>query len=543
MQYAAHFHHLRNLCFFVASLLLCQSVNALQLADGQYQWSFLSGEPWPAGYQQATGKPDALTYARSEYSQDFFARLDNALPEARINEAFMTGDAGANIELAADAEVSITFLHEGTGNKNALGFFTFDPSAPPANKEEVQESIAFPNLSYPHLTTGHRLNLGRFRAGSAIGFFLAANGFWYDTGVHPRRSDHYYSLSALNPEQDAGLRQHTVLLLDEESGQVVLGFEDLPRTWGDNDFNDAVFAIKVDPPEALSRVNLSRLPYANDSDADGIDDGQDAFPEDYRRASSRFFPSRQGWVTLAFEDNWPRRGDYDLNDLVVRQRTELFYNSQNLITGLRIRGYIDARGASYHNGFALRLMDIPASLLDSARITIAGEDYTKTAERGQDDLVVQLWRDTHAFTYTGEDGACAHFNTVKTCRNFPSVPFEFELNFNTELAELNLQQFDYFLFRTNFRGREIHLADYPPTQLFDQSQFGKFSDHSDARSGRYFRDENNLPWALMIPTQWRYPREYIDVVWAYPEYEIWVESSGREKNNWYDLSERHSHYY
>ena len=49
----------------------------------------------------------------------------------------------------------------------------------------------------------------------------------------------------MNPESDPALRQHAVLLYDEDVAEVILGFEDLPRTWGDNDFNDWVIRERL----------------------------------------------------------------------------------------------------------------------------------------------------------------------------------------------------------------------------------------------------------------------------------------------------------
>ena len=111
-----------------------------------------------------------------------------------------------------------------------------------------------------------------------------------------------------------------MLLYDEEVAEVILGLEDLPRTWGDNDFNDAVFSIKSTPESAIEKDNLTKVPNVNDSDADGLPDDQDEFPNDYRRTYSSYFPSQNGFVTLAYRDNWPSLGDYDFNDLVIREQ-------------------------------------------------------------------------------------------------------------------------------------------------------------------------------------------------------------------------------
>ena len=511
--------------------------------DGKYLWTFLSGSPWPTGYNRNIGKPDNLIWARGEYDADFFERISNALPESEVNEAFMTDNDGANLTLVDEAEVFVTFIHEGAGYKNAFGYFTYDANNPPTTKEEIEEIIVFPNLSYPHMANGHRLSLGTFPAGTSIGFFIAANGFSYFTGVKDYAIPHYYSLKDLNPDPTDELRQHNVLLYDESTTEMIIGFEDLPRTWGDNDFNDAIFSVKATPSSAIDTSKLVVMPEVNDSDADGIADELDEFPNDYNRAYSSYYPSEDGWVTLAYEDSWPLVDDYDMNDLVVRERLRTIYNADGDISGFKVTGYIDARGANYHNGFALRLLDIAPEAVSSASLVIDGQSYEKSTEDFQSDAVLVLWQDSHDFTTTGESGSCSHFNTIKDCTQFDPVPFELDVELSETLVSLNHSSLDFFIFRTDYRGREIHFADYPPTDLFDATQFGRQDDTSNPETGRYFRSEENLPWGLKIYSEWRYPREYIDVIWAYPDYEAWVESSGEEATNWFETSTRDTHYY
>lgn len=522
----------------------CSSISyATNISNGDYVWDFLSGQQWPNGYNQNTGKPDNLSWRYNDYPAEFFARINNALPEAAVNEAFMTNDSGSNIHLKEQAEVFVTFLHEGAGYRNAFGYFTYDKGNPPKSPSEVNEIIVFPNLSFPHLTNGHRVSLGTFPANTSIGFFIAANGFSYYTGVKSNPVPYYYSLKDLNPDPTDALRQHNVLLFDDEVSEVIIGFEDLPRSWGDNDFNDAVFSVKATPSSAIDTTELVTMPEVDDSDADGISDSEDEFPNDHRRAYSAYYPSQTDWVTLAFEDNWPNVGDYDLNDLVIRERLQTIYDASGAISGFKITGYIDARGASFRNGFGLQLMDMAPNAIDSATLEIDGENYDKIPENDQSNAVIILWSDTHAFTQTNESGKCQHFNTVKSCTQFDPVPFSLDVHFSENIDSLIHSELDFFMYRTEYRGREIHFADYPPTDLFDQSQFGRKDDTSNADTGRYFRNEDNLPWALKIPTQWRYPQEYIDVIWAYPDYETWVESSGTDATDWFSSSDRDTHYY
>lgn len=512
--------------------------------NGEYVWQFLSGQAWPGGYVQNLGKPENLIWARNEYSDDFFARINNALPERELNEAFITDDAGSTITLTEEAEVFVTFIHEGAGYRNAFGYFLFDANNPPTTKEDVNEVMIFPNLSYPHMANGHRLSIGTFPAGTSIGFVLAANGYSWWTGVKSQTNlPLYYSLKDLNPESTDVLRQHMALLYDEEVQEVILGFEDLPRTWGDNDFNDAIFSVKTTPETAIDTTSLISVPEVNDADADGVTDELDEFPNDYRRAYSSYFPSGSSYVTLAFEDNWPKVGDYDMNDLVVQERLQTIYDADGNITGMKIEGAILARGASHVNGFAMRLMGVAPEEIGSASIVVDGQSFNKTPEEFQTDAVIQLWSNTNTFTNTNESGQCQHFNTLKSCTEFPTVPFTLDIEFASSLTQLNHSSLDFFIFRTNDRSLEIHFAGYPPTDLFDFGRFGRQDDTSDAATGRYFKNAQNLPWGIKLSDNWSHPREYIDILWAYPDYEAWVESSGTESTNWYQTSDRDTHYY
>lgn len=525
------------------SLFASGAALATDVVDGNYVWQFLTGQAWPIGYNQDIGKPDSLIWARDEYPQDFFNRINNALPERELNEAFITDDAGSTVTLLEEAEVFITFIHEGAGYRNAFGYFLFDANNPPTSKDQIDEVIIFPNLSYPHLANGHRLSIGTFPAGTSIGFVLAANGFSWWSGVKTGNVPLYYSLKDLNPESTDVLRQHMALLYDEDVQEVILGFEDLPRTWGDNDFNDAIFSVKATPNTAIDTSELIYVPEVNDADADGVTDELDEFPNDFRRAYSSYFPSDSSFVTLAYEDNWPKVGDYDMNDLVVKEQLRTIYDANANITGFTISGAILARGASHNNGFALRLMGLAPEEVESASITINGETFNKTPETFQTDAVIQLWSDSQAFTETNEAGQCQHFNTVKDCTEFTPVEFTLDVEFSDYVASLNHSEFDFFIFRTDDRSLEIHFAGYEPTDLFDFGRFGRFDDTSNTETGRYFKNAQNLPWGLKISDDWSHPREYIDILWAYPEYETWVESAGTEATNWYLTSDRDTHYY
>ena len=261
-----------------------------------------------------------------------------------------------------------------------------------------------------------------------------------------------------------------MLLYDEEVAEVILGLEDLPRTWGDNDFNDAVFSIKSTPESAIEKDNLTKVPNVNDSDADGLPDDQDEFPNDYRRTYSSYFPSQNGFVTLAYKDNWPSLGDYDFNDLVIRERLRTVYDANCLESGFILDGFIAARGASKSNGFTLRLVDIEGAQIESATLNINGNSYQKTVENNQTDAVISLWSNSQTYTQTGETGKCSLFNTNKRCTQFDPVPFSFDVKFTNNQLSLNHSVLDFFIYRTAERTLEIHMPEYAPTDWFGSIQ-------------------------------------------------------------------------
>jgi LruC domain-containing protein len=83
------------------------------------------------------------------------------------------------------------------------------------------------------------------------------------------------------------------------------------------------------------------------------------------------------------------------------------------------------------------------------------------------------------------------------------------------------------------RGIEVHLPDYAPTSLADPDYFGKAQDNSIPSQGRYYRTENNLPWAINIYQSFAYPKEKADVVNTYNHFVQWAVSGGQAFPDWY----------
>lgn len=155
-----------------------------------------------------------------------------------------------NLRLYREAEIEVTFLWEGAGFQNSFGYFLYqdlDADGRISESEITLRKILWENASQAgsggELRSGDTSVLGKFPAGTRMGFFLEANGF-RDLNAT------YYTLDGLNPDG----HRHLAMLATEDRGQIILGIEDLPWERSDRDFNDLLFTIRADPREALEEA-------------------------------------------------------------------------------------------------------------------------------------------------------------------------------------------------------------------------------------------------------------------------------------------------
>jgi LruC domain-containing protein len=490
-----------------------------------------------------TQKLDFSARLPANLLNEIYTRLPESRDLRKTDPKLITDDLGANISLLEDAEITVAYVFEGAGYRNALGYFTFDPANTPRSASQIRPTIMFANFSQPQLKFGDAVHLGKFKAGTAVGFTIVADG-WKGSGVNPNQSPSmiYHTLKGLNPEpaSDANLNAHTVLLSKPEDELLVLGFEDLNRTSSgcDHDFNDALIAIKVTPFSAIDRSQVKSLSkQVKDTDGDGIPDDLDAFPLDPERAARRFYPSAGGYGSLAFEDNWPAKGDFDMNDVIVAYRVIETLNARNEVTDIKLLYDIKARGGTARTGFGVHLPGISPSMINTAATKLSVKEKAPVAlplETGQSEAVFIVAPDILSLTPTGERWPCSFFNTVGTCASKPSVPLVAEIHFKTPVAttRLGTPPYNPFIYRSS-RGREIHLVDHPPTDKADRALFNTADDASNPAQARYYRTPDGLPWALDVPETWQHPAEWNDVAEAYPDFGTWTESGGRMSDNWF----------
>lgn len=493
------------------------------------------------GTWKRDGTPRYLEATGDDITAEFLTDINNALPENQpvpdYHPEYLWEIYEQNINLIETAEVWITFVSEGAGYLNTLAFYTFDKNNPPQSVDDITDvTVIFPNVSFKGsgggLYSGDKVYIGNFPAGTSLGWLLITDGYDDRARIVSDGIDNLFSHEDLNPETDPEYQQHVVLLQDAAREKFIISFEDLQRPAGDDDFNDAVFYATVDP---ISAVEPGFFPIIGvvdaDTDGDGVPDSFDDFPEDAEAAFNSYYPSEGNYATLSFEDLWPSKGDYDFNDLIVDYNFNTITDINNEVIKLQGKFVVRAIGAGFHNGFGFELENILSDQVSAVTGNALEEGYivanANGTEAGQSNATIIVFDDAWNHGYGNTDPS----------KDFaaPTEIIQVEIIFTTPIpfAQFGLAPFNPFIIVNQERGREIHMADYTPTDLADLSYFGQYNDDSDAGTGKYYKTIDNLPWVISIPNQFDYPIEKSSVDQPHLKFIPWVESGGSLFNDWY----------
>ena len=283
-----------------------------------------------------------------------------------------------------------------------------------------------------------------------------------------------------------------------------------------------------------------------DADGDGVADNEDAYPTDPYRAYNSYYPSQNQFGTLAFEDNWPNRADYDFNDMVVNYRFNTVTNAANQVVEIKAKLVTRASGASFHNAFAFQLNGInPDKIIGTSGTHVSPETIFSYNANGLEA------NQTYANCIVFDDfykvmqhpGSGTGINTDESAPFVPYDTLNVQLTFISNgvpapggvvtIAQLPSSGFNFYIVSNQDRGREIHLADFVPTNLVNTSLYGTGNDNTTPSEGKYFKSENNLPWGLNILTGFDYPSERSPINEAYLHFIEWAATSGVSYPDWY----------
>jgi len=178
-----------------------------------------------------------------------YKNIISAFPEAVNNMGkypTLFADGTTKTILTKEAtDVYVTFVWEGAGYKNTLGYYSY-PAGTTPNIADLQKHVIFPNASQDGsggaLKTGDmvKINTAKFPANTVIGFYLVADG--WRNGLETQGYYTWYSDLSLNNNDG----QHQLLFIEKNCDDLVLTFEDVKLSSSDKDFNDVMFTVSDD---------------------------------------------------------------------------------------------------------------------------------------------------------------------------------------------------------------------------------------------------------------------------------------------------------
>lgn len=444
----------------------------------------------------------------------------------------------AYVTIPKESVVNLYSVWNKSDNRNnVLAYYTFKdgemdiPSLAPGNEEAnakaVEKFMKDVNenrlvIAYPNLGDGGGLKSGdgiqlkywdgekfveNFPAGTKIGFVLLADAWKNNTiakttnAVYSERNFNSYNMGGTV----LGQRIHTATF--KANDNVVLAFEDLP--WNENDtnnsgdFKDNVFVVDVNDPAF----------------PDGFD------PED---------PDANAVMNngvLAFEDEWPFKGDYDMNDVVISYSSKTFQPANNQFLRSEEKFVLENNGAEYHNAFGFTIPLVMNSSIESIEVvssyTCDGQGWSnkdKASENPQvmlfDDLqkVAKGTEFVVKIKYKGENGVMGNNQMFA-----PHNPYIVIRQKDTDPDYLSDNR------------REVHLVGYKPTPKADMSLFHTGDDLSVPANNLYYVSDANYPFAINLAgvNSFKLPSEKQNIGKKYSQFDMWYSTNGAEYKDWY----------
>lgn len=498
------------------------------------------------GEYDRRGVPKYLEEDKDNISSTLLQYINASLPEKQpvpdFHPSYLANGKKTTLDVEDICDVWLTFVHEGAGWRNAIAYYTYPTSAAPQSLDDIDAiNVIFPNLSYSGsgggLSSGDKVNIGRFNPGTSIGLVLLADGW---DGKNSEDYKHMvFGDKNLNPEPDDDLKQHNVLLWDAENELFLVGFEDVRRDnipfQCDQDFNDAILFVSSNPVAAINTDNVSPIdrPGTLDTDGDGINDILDEYPNDGTKAYDSYYPSSTSFGTFSFEDNWPDYGDYDFNDLVIDYQFKHILNADNQIVAMNPTFKIRAIGAGYRNGFGFATDLLPSDISSASGYHVNGAYVSLNpngTETGQSNAIFIVSSNVHDHFATN-----GFVNTDEASTTYEPQEVSLEINFQSpkSYADIGIVPYNPFVMISQTRGREVHLPGYIPTDLVDQSLFGTQDDNTDLDAGQYYRSKTDLPWGIHLPESFDYPKENSDIRQGHIRFKDWAKSYGYSYLDWY----------
>ncbi len=446
--------------------------------------------------------------------------------------------------------MTITMLGGNTCWNSSLGYYYYKAGEEPTSPADLNIIMLFPNTQdghwsrikqnqsyngnigvnrgdaiqlkyYPHIASGD-LSEGTtiFPANIKIGFMLKSNG-WGMQGKN-------YCIKGLND----GDRKYNVwcsstpgasycYVPEEYAGN--LSPYQYPNPYGES--RSAKFAYKTVNGDKYAIVSFEDA--CNDQDYDDV-----IFA---LKPVNAFRPlpeiETKSVVTegvYAFEDLWPAKGDYDMNDVVVdfKHEHELSRTNPNEdFTTFQETFYLTTyqNFVTLTNGLALKLNTKVQPKSIAMRKIASGSDEPENVTFEKDGNIYYLTEDVK-----GEIG----------------TTYILELTYSAGLSSDKLASVQPFIFRKepDNQNWEVHIPYEAPTTKMNTSYFGKDDDASVPKDNIFFVRSGDYPFAFYLAgvnidafmdTILVRGNESKKINDLYPDFLIWSTSKGVESPAWY----------
>ncbi|WP_289030681.1 LruC domain-containing protein [uncultured Algoriphagus sp.] len=507
-------------------------------------WYTTLGSWYSSGYPTYLSNNKFISAVTMAHISRIF-RNDVALNNNYKPWNYGNGNTDVSIDTGSQPQfIDITYIRSIAGNKNTLGYYYYSKEdGHPANLSTVDRTIIYPNLqgTSSALVAGNTVRLvgpnedGSFPPNYMVSFFLVEDGYDQSNGTIKTGNNIYYSRQTNN----GGDQLRFVRLYDEISNSLIFGVEDFNNP--DWDYDDVIFTASLSNSFIIPESESSPRYLSSTSPTPPSED-------------IIYYPSAAGKERMMFEDSWPRLGDGDFNDIVIDYRYSVMASQTPVSDGnkylsrVHVEMWFVLSDAAQKNGLGILFPNIPSGSVREVRRdreSIDDEAYTGgwSIEPGHtDETVIIISEDdfTKSFWVSPLAKGKGCFNTDREgCESGTPVKASFTLLLDTQARLSGLfENISPFLIAGGNRGKEIHAAGRRPSELADESYFGLESDDTNGTDKFFKAKNNNMPWAISVPTDIPVPKNGMHIGETYMDFSSWALSNGSNNSNWYNIPDR-----
>lgn len=246
----------------------------------------------------------------------------------------------------------------------------------------------------------------------------------------------------------------------------------------------------------------------------------------YEIVNTIYHPSSTTYCTVAFEDLYPSRGDYDFNDLIVNYQVSMGLNADGDVVKISGVSYLIARGAGLDSDFHLRIKSEGFTYEGNVEIIRTNPISLNTTTRAEilSELDLVLFESTKNIFAANEGFAFTNTNSESGFKKGPKSEFTIYLSQPVPLSSFADLPLDPYIYLPS-SGLEVHLPNNDPTPNSNNVLQGFTS----------FIDDYGYPFAMLIPEEWSYPVEFVNLTEAYPNFINYVLSGQTQDIDWYQF--------